>query len=115
MKVLVLFSGFHSQHFALPVTNQLDILDDSGTDPHDPPVCTSVLFVSALWSEPSVPVCRPEIMEGVMKNQTSPRIYTSHGGTGTHFSGPNKLVYKYTNLIFRCFAPAEESVQVRSR
>ncbi len=44
MMVLVLFSGFCSQHFALPVPNPLDIpdgiQDDSGTDPHDLPVCS---------------------------------------------------------------------------
>ncbi len=55
MRVLVLFSGFCSQHFALPVPNPLDIQDYSGTDPHDPPMCTSVLFVSAWCPGAHVP------------------------------------------------------------
>ncbi len=37
---------------------------------------------------PGVPVCTRAV-----KNQTTPRVYTSHGGTETQFSGPKKLVF----------------------
>ncbi len=115
MMVLVLFSGIRSQRFALPVPNPLDIPDDSDRYPHDRPVCTSVIFVSAPCSAPGVPVriCRPGTMEGAMQNQTSPRVYPSNGNTETQFSGPKKLVYKCSNFHFRCFALAVKSARSR--
>ena len=50
--IALVYSAFTT--FRPPVPNPLDIPDDSGTDPHNPPVCTSVLFVSSPQSVPGV-------------------------------------------------------------
>jgi hypothetical protein len=46
-------------------------------------------------------MCHPRIMEGAIKDLTSPRVYHSDERTGTNFTGQTKRFWQCSNFRFQ--------------